>query len=435
MEYLVNFDVVVIGGGPSGLMASIAASEQGKKVLLIEKGHKLGRKLVMSGGGRCNVTNRLPVDEIIKHVPGNGRFLYSAFAMYDNEDIISFFESVGVGLKEEDHGRMFPTTNKSRDVLEALAQRMEELDITIWQDCPVKKIHYKNQTVDYVETTRGDKVYTPNVVVSVGGQAVPKTGSTGDGYVWAKEAGHKITPLFPTEVPILSDEPFILDKTLQGISLREIDLTVLNPKNKVVVTHKMDMIFTHFGISGPAALRCSSFVIKTKEKYKVDTVTMKLDQFPDLKLKDLEEDIMQRVKNDPKKQVKNALKGLIQERLLLFFIERLEIDPEEMCVAISPKKWVQLASVLKDFRFVVKGTYDFDKAFVTGGGVSVKEIIPKEMQSKKIAGLYFSGEILDIHGYTGGFNITCALVTGRLAGYHAGTRDISVIDEESVDNE
>ncbi|WP_088825316.1 MULTISPECIES: NAD(P)/FAD-dependent oxidoreductase [Listeria] len=412
-----DFDVIVIGGGPSGLMAAIQAAEKNKKVLLVEKGPKLGRKLILSGGGRCNVTNRLPVEEIIRHVPGNGRFLYSAFHQFDNEDIIAFFEKLGVHLKEEDHGRMFPVSNSARSVADAMISRMEKLGVTVFMKTPVKKVLYENGQVKGVELLDGQVKTAYSVIVAVGGKSVPRTGSTGDGYGFAKDAGHTITELYPTEVPITSQEPFIMSRALQGISLRDVSLSVLGKKNKIVVTHRMDMIFTHFGISGPAALRCSMFVNQALRKQ--DLVTMELDLFPDLGLEEVHQNVFKLLEENPKKAVKNALSPLIQEKLLLFLLEKVSINPENHYKQESTKKWEAFEQLLKSFVFTVDGTLDFEKAFVTGGGVQTKEIMPKEMQSKLMPGLFFCGEVLDINGYTGGYNITCALVTGHTAGEYA----------------
>lgn len=414
-----NYDCIVIGGGPSGLMAAIAAGEQGARVLLIDKGNKLGRKLAISGGGRCNVTNRLPVEEIIKHIPGNGRFLYSAFTVFNNEDIIAFFEELGIKLKEEDHGRMFPVSNKAQSVVDALLHKLHQLQVEIRVNCPVKDVHYKEGKVATVELHSGEILPTDSLVIAVGGKSVPQTGSTGDGYAWAEKAGHTITELFPTEVPLLSDEDFIKSKTLQGLSLREVGLSVLNPKGKPIVTHKMDMIFTHFGISGPAVLRCSQFVVKAMKKFALKRVTMSLDACPDSKLEQLFQEINQLIKAEPKKALKNVLKGIVPERYLLFLLERNEIDPSMQGGQLAQDKLRSFVENCKSFQFTVNGTQPIEKAFVTGGGVSVKEIEPKTMASKVMPGLYFAGEILDIHGYTGGFNITSALVTGRLAGSNA----------------
>ncbi|MED3562675.1 NAD(P)/FAD-dependent oxidoreductase [Bacillus xiapuensis] len=414
-----EFDVIVIGGGPSGLMASIAAGEKGAKVLLIDKGDKLGRKLAISGGGRCNVTNRLPIDEIIKHIPGNGKFLYSAFSIFSNEDIIAFFEKLGIALKEEDHGRMFPVSNKAQSVVDALLQKLEQLKVRVFKNTAVKDVIYENGQLAGVLLKDGQKIIAKSVVIAVGGKSVPHTGSTGDGYAWAEKAGHTVTELFPTEVPVTSSEPFIQKKTLHGLSLRNIELSVLNPKGKPLISHRMDMIFTHFGVSGPAVLRCSQFVVKAMKKWNLKEVTMSLDILPDKKEETLFQEISKLLKNEPKKSIKNTLKGLLPERYLLFLLENNEIDPAAQGGTISHEKIRSFAKSCKQFTFKVNGTLPLEKAFVTGGGVSVKEIEPQTMASKMTSGLYFCGEILDIHGYTGGYNITSALVTGRLAGTNA----------------
>ncbi|WP_203288454.1 NAD(P)/FAD-dependent oxidoreductase [Metabacillus sp. cB07] len=412
-------DVVIIGGGPSGLMAAIAAGEKGARVLLLDKGNKLGRKLAISGGGRCNVTNRLPVDEIVKHIPGNGRFLYSAFSEFSNEDIIRFFEKLGIQLKEEDHGRMFPVTDKAQSVVDALLNELKKLRVTIRTNEPVETIEYENGKTVGVRLKNGEYIQTQSVVVAVGGKSVPHTGSTGDGYAWAEKAGHTITELFPTEVPVTSNEHFIQEKTLQGLSLRNVALSVLNPKGKVIKTHQMDMIFTHFGISGPAVLRCSQYVVKAMKKFKTTAIPVSIDSFPDRNQEELFQETVKLFKSEPKKAVKNVLKGFLTERYLLFLLEKNGIDPNLPAANLQMDKWRSFIQDCKGFQFNVHGTLSIDKAFVTGGGVSVKEIHPKEMASKLMNGLYFCGEILDIHGYTGGYNITSALVTGRLAGKNA----------------
>lgn len=414
-----NYDVIVIGGGTSGLMAAISAAENKAKVLLLEKGSKLGQKLLISGGGRCNVTNRLPVEEVIKHIPGNGRFLFSAFSIYNNEDIILFFENMGVALKEEDHGRMFPVSNDSKSVLEALLQKLKKHHVDIQINRTVKDVLYENGKVVGILLNDCTVINAKSVVLAVGGKSVPHTGSTGDGYAWAKKAGHTITELFPTEVPITSSEDFIQRKTLQGLALRDIELSVLNPKGKKVISHKMDMLFTHFGISGPAALRCSQFVYKVQQKFNTKNVTMSIDLFPEQNEENLFQETMKIVKDEPKKAIKNVLKGLAPERYLLFLLAKNGIDESSPCNEISTLKIRELVQSFKGFTFVVNGTLSIEKAFVTGGGVSTKEVHPKEMSSKLMNGLYFCGELLDIHGYTGGYNITAAFVTGRLAGASA----------------
>lgn len=414
-----NEDVIVIGGGPSGLMAAIAAAERESRVLLLDKGNKLGRKLAISGGGRCNVTNRLPTDEIIRHIPGNGRFLFGAFSIFNNEDIISFFENLGIRLKEEDHGRMFPASNKAQSVVDALLSHMKDLGVSVRTNTPVKDILYGKDKVEGVLLENGETLSCRSVVVAVGGKSVPHTGSTGDGFPWAKKAGHTISDLFPTEVPVTSNETFIREKTLQGLSLRDVEVSVLNPKGKPIITHRMDMLFTHFGISGPAVLRCSQFVVKAKKKWNLKEVVMRIDAIPDKHLEALFGELKKMLKDEPKKAAKNTLKGLLPERYLLFLLEKSGIDPSAQGASISTDNIRTFATHCKQFEFTVEGTLPLEKAFVTGGGISVKEIEPKSMESKLMKGLFFCGEILDIYGYTGGYNITAALVTGRLAGENA----------------
>ncbi|TSB48126.1 NAD(P)/FAD-dependent oxidoreductase [Alkalicoccobacillus porphyridii] len=416
------YEVIVIGGGPSGLMAAASAAEHGAKVLLIDKGNKLGRKLAISGGGRCNVTNRMERKQLIEHIPGNGKFMHSPFATFDNEDIIQFFEGLGIQLKEEDRGRMFPVNDKAQTVVDTLLRRIQDLRVTIWTNAAVKTIDYLDGKVDSVKLMDGQVLKTKSIIVATGGKSVPHTGSTGDGYPWAKKAGHTITELYPTEVPITSDDPFIKKKALQGLSLRDIELSVINPKGKIIKTHEGDMIFTHFGISGPASLRCSQYVVKALKKFDVSSIELRVDLFPGKSEEDLFQELWKSVKAEPKKQLKNVLKVVTQERMLLYLYEHLSIPSEATCANISHEVLRQLAKTLKQFIIHANGTLSIEKAFVTGGGVSVKEIEPKTMHSKKAEGLYFCGEVLDIHGYTGGYNITCAFSTGYTAGKSAAER-------------
>jgi len=250
-----SYDVIVIGAGSAGLMASIAASSHSASVLLIDKGDKLGRKLGISGGGRCNVTNAKEIDELIKNIPGNGRYLYSALSYFNNQDIIHFFESLGIRLKEEDNGRMFPVSDKAKTVVDALVGKVRSQGVTIMTNSPVEKVIYRDGHAVGVKLKNGKTFRSSAVIVAVGGKSVPATGSTGDGYAWAEEAGHTITELFPTEVPLVANEKFIQSKELQGLSLRNVGLSVWNEKGKKLITHEGDMIFTHFGLSGPIALR------------------------------------------------------------------------------------------------------------------------------------------------------------------------------------
>lgn len=414
------YQTIIIGGGPSGLMAAVAASQESKDILLIEKKKGLGRKLKISGGGRCNVTNRLPYEEIIKNIPGNGKFLYSPFSIFDNESIINFFESRDVQLKEEDHGRMFPVSNKSQDVVDALVNTLNYNNVRVLEETTVNAIQVE-QDGTYTVTLDNQQIYqTHSIVIATGGTSVPQTGSTGDGHKFAESLGHSITELFPTEVPITSPEPFIKAKELKGLSLKDVALSVLKKNGKTRVTHQMDMIFTHFGVSGPAALRCSQFVYKEQKNQKQQEIHMQLDVFPELNHDEVEQKIRALLKATPDKVIKNSLHGLIEERYLLFMLKQATIDDDLTSHHLPNAKITELVNLFKGFKFKVNGTLPIDKAFVTGGGVSLKEIHPKSMMSKISEGLFLCGEVLDIHGYTGGYNITSALVTGHVAGTSAG---------------
>ncbi len=415
------YDVIVIGGGPAGIMSAIIAKANGAKTLLIEKGDRLGKKLAISGGGRCNVTNNQPLEEIIKHIPGNGKFLYSAFSQFNNQDLIRFFLELGIELKEEDHGRMFPKNNSALEVVRVLTNKLNSLGVVVMFNSEVKDVLYAENKVLGVELTNKEKILANNVIIATGGKSVPQTGSTGDGYIWAKKGGHQITDLYPTEVPLISNADFIKEKRLQGLSLRDINLSVLNEKEKVLITHRWDVIFTHFGISGPAALRCSQFVVKELKKGRKE-VELSIDLFPENSKEEIEQKIIGLLKVDQKKSIKNVLKNQIPERLLLCFLERLEIKTETTFANLKKEKIRDLVRLMKEFRFYVQDVFPLEKAFVTGGGVSLKEVDPKTFASKLVQGLYFVGEVLDLHGYTGGYNITIAFVTGYVAGKNASKK-------------
>ncbi|UTX64379.1 NAD(P)/FAD-dependent oxidoreductase [Streptococcus constellatus] len=384
-----HFDTIVIGGGPAGMMAAISSSFYGQKTLLLEKNKKLGKKLAGTGGGRCNVTNNGNLDDLMAGIPGNSRFLFSVFSQFDNYDIINFFTENGVKLKVEDHGRVFPATDKSRTIIEALEQKMKELGATIKTQTEVVSVK-KNEDCFIIKSSKC-MWSCDRLIVTTGDKSYPSTGSTGFGYEIARHFKHTITELEAAESPLLTDFPH---KDLQGISLQDVTLSY----DKHVITH--DLLFTHFGLSGPAALRLSSFV-KGGE-------TIYLDLLPQMSKQDLADFL----EENREKSLKNASKASLPERLAEFFVQGF---PEKV-KQLTDKERNQLIRSIKALKISVTGKMSLAKSFVTKGGVSLKEINPKTLESKLVPGLHFAGEVLDINAHTGGFNITVALCTGWVAG-------------------
>ena len=384
-----HFDTIIIGGGPAGMMAAISSSFYGQKALLLEKNKRLGKKLAGTGGGRCNVTNNGDLDDLLAGIPGNGRFLYSVFSQFDNHDIINFFTENGVKLKVEDHGRVFPSTDKSRTIIEALEKKIAELDGTVITNTEIVSV---KKTDDLFTVRSSDQTWTcQKLIVTTGGKSYPSTGSTGFGHDIARHFKHTVTDLEAAESPLLTDFPH---KTLQGISLDDVTLSY----GKHVITH--DLLFTHFGLSGPAAQRLSSFV-KGGE-------TIYLDVLPQMSQQDLTDFL----EENREKSLKNCLKILLPERMADFFAQPFPEKVKQL--HISEKE--ALIKQIKELPIPVTGKMSLAKSFVTKGGVSLKEINPKTLESKLVPGLHFAGEVLDINAHTGGFNITSALCTGWVAG-------------------
>lgn len=386
---MTNYDTIIIGGGPAGMMATISSSYYGFNTLLIEKNKRLGKKLAGTGGGRCNVTNNGTLEELIDGIPGNGRFLYSVFSQFDNHDIIHFFQENGVKLKEEDHGRMFPTTDKSRTIIEALEKKIKELGghiLTGTEIVSVKKVDNLFQLKSKDQTFTCEKL-----IVTTGGKSYPSTGSTGFGHDIARHFQIQVTELEAAESPLLTDFPH---KALQGISLDDVTLSY----GKHVITH--DLLFTHFGLSGPAALRLSSFVNGGE--------IAELDFLPQTS-----EDLLKQLLEDNReKTVKNALKQVLPERVSEFLSQNY---PEKI-KQLNKIQIEDLVGSVKALNIPITGKMSLAKSFVTKGGVDLKEINPKTLESKKVPGLHFAGEVLDINAHTGGFNITSALCSGWVAG-------------------
>ncbi|CEH29718.1 hypothetical protein AM501_24245 [Aneurinibacillus migulanus] len=421
-----KWDVIVIGGGPAGLMACVAAATNGAKVMLIDKGNKLGRKLMISGGGRCNVTNAKPLEELIKNIPGNGKFLFSALHSFGNREIIDFFTGLGIALKEEDRGRMFPASDKAKTVVDALLNEVRRLGVLIRVNEPVKQLLYNETDVEGVELLSGEIIHCRHIIIATGGCSVPTTGSTGDAYPWARDAGHTVTELFPTAVPLNANNDYIKEAKLQGLSLRDISLSLWNPKGKKVCTEEGDMLFTHFGISGPVVLRVSHYVSVTQRKFGPVPLLLTVDVLPDKTTDDIDRETQDMMKKEPRKAVKNVLRTYIPERLLHLILEMADIEENTTYAHISRTKWREMAQLMKQFPVTVTGTLPLEQATVTGGGITVKEVDPKSMQSKVKRGLFFAGEVLDVHAHTGGYNITVAFTTGHAAGSAAARQALGI---------
>lgn len=411
--------VVVIGGGPAGMMAAITSRENGNEVIIIEKNKQLGKKLLITGKGRCNITSSLDMSEFIKNTPGNGMFLYSAFQKYTNQDIIKFLEKQGLRVKEERGNRIFPITDKSLDVLKCFESKIKELDIKINFDEEAKElIINENKEIKAVKTSKRE-IIADKVILATGGKSYPLTGSTGDGYKMVEELGHKITSIKPSLVPLEIYDKNLCTK-LQGLSLKNVSIKLIDKqKNKEIYEDFGEMIFTHFGVSGPIILSSSAHLVRYKNIEKLmkeKKIILKIDFKPALREEKLDERILRDFNEFKNKQFKNALDKLLPQKLIPVIIEKSEINPNKKVNEITKKERANLLKQLKDFEVDVKEFRTIDEAIITSGGISIKEINPKTMESKKIKGLFFAGEIIDVDSYTGGFNLQVAYSTGYVAG-------------------
>jgi predicted Rossmann fold flavoprotein len=415
-------NVIVIGGGPAGMMAAITAAEYGNNVTIIEKNSDFGKKLLITGKGRCNITSSLYMSEFIKNTPGNGQFLYSAFQNYTNTDIIDFLKNQGLEVKEERGNRIFPVTDKSIDVLNCFKSKINELKIKKLFNTRVQKILVQNGEVLGVRTEK-EIIQTDKIILATGGKSYPLTGSTGDGYLIAKNIGHKVTEIRPSLVPLVIYEKNEC-KEMQGLSLRNVGIKIIDEsKNKLIYEDFGEMIFTHFGISGPTILSGSAHLVRYKEidnLMKEQKIKLQIDLKPALTEEQLDERILRDFKEFKNKQFKHALDKLLPQKMIPIVIKKTKINEEKRVNEITKEERRNLIKVLKKFELTIKDFRPVEEAIITSGGINIKEINPKTMESKLVKGLYFAGEIIDVDSYTGGFNLQIAYSTGYTAGMHVG---------------
>ena len=404
------------------MMAAITAAEFGNAVTIIEKNSSFGKKLLITGKGRCNITSSLYMSEFIKNTPGNGQFLYSAFQNYTNTDIIEFLKKQGLEVKEERGNRIFPITDKSIDVLKCFENKINELKIKKLLNTRVEKILIQNNCVISVRTNN-EMIKTNKVILATGGRSYPLTGSTGDGYIIASNLGHKITPIKPSLVPLVVYEKEECKK-MQGLSLRNVEIKITDLNNgKTIYEDFGEMIFTHFGISGPIILSGSAHLVRYKDienLLKDKKIKLQIDLKPALSESQLDDRILRDFKEFKNKQFKHSLDKLLPQKIIPVIIEKSGIDGEKRVNEITKEERKKLISVLKDFEITIKDFRPVEEAIITSGGIDTKEINPKTMESKIIKGLYFAGEIIDVDSYTGGFNLQIAYSTGYTAGMHVG---------------
>ena len=442
--------IIVRGGGPAGMMAAIEASQNKEnKVIVIEKMQSLGRKLLITGKGRCNITSSLPIEDFIKNTPGNGRFLYSCYQQFTNEDIIKFLNKEGLQVKEERGNRIFPVTDHSQDVLKCFTKKLKENNVEVLYNTRVKEIlvneNYEEQAKKINEEnvkkskkqskkyevigikTENETILADSVILATGGKSYPLTGSTGDGYKLVEKFGHTITKIKPSLVPLEIYEKDIC-KELQGLSLRNIAIKITDlEKNKLLYDDFGEMLFTHFGVSGPTILSSSAHLVRYKnieEKCKNKIVELSIDFKPALSEKKLEARILRDFEELKNKQFKNSLDKLLPQKLIPVIVEQSGISADKKVNEITKEERKTLVKILKDFKLKIKGTRTIDEAIVTSGGIKISEIDPKTMESKLVKNLYFAGEIIDVDSYTGGFNLQIAYSTGFVAGKNASSEKI-----------
>lgn len=402
-------DIIIIGAGAAGCFAAITAAEYGKSVLVFEKNDHIGRKLRITGKGRCNVTNNCSQEELMNNIPVNARFLYSAFSEFTPQDTMAFFEKLGVPLKTERGNRVFPVSDKAEDIVNALSRRMKELGIKIINQ-RVRKINCENGVC--IGVNAGGKDYSSSsVLVACGGKSYPNTGSTGDGYTLAESLGHTITPLSPSLVPLVSPDKYCSE--MMGLSLRNITLRLMD-KNKCIYSELGEMLFTHFGVSGPLVLSASSHI----REMEPDRYILLIDLKPGLNPEQLDARIQRDFAENQNRDFINAIRKLLPTKLIPIAVGLSGISPEQKINSLTKEQRHKFAELVKSFPIKISGYRPIEEAIITSGGVSVKEIKPKTMESKLVSGLFFAGEVIDVDAYTGGFNLQIAFSTAYCAGIY-----------------
>ena len=406
--------VVVIGGGAAGLMAAVIAGREGAKVTLLEKMNYVGKKMGITGKGRCNITNACDMSDFIKNTPGNGKFLYGAYERFTNEDLLQLLHDAGLETKVERGGRVFPASDSALDVRNTFMKLMKHYGVDVHLEEPVKKLLVDDGVVTGVVTDK-ETYHADAVVIATGGKSYPATGSTGDGYMLAAQVGHTITDIRPSLVPIVTEESWVKD--LMGLSLRNVELSVV-AKNKVQAKMFGEMMFTHFGITGPIVLSLSHTVGKLMRKKNIGTIGLDINLKPALSPETLDKRLQKDFDLYSKKQLINGMKDLLPSRLIPLIIELAGIDPQKPINQISKEERQQIGYMLQHMPLTVKGLRPVEEAIVTAGGISLKEFNPKTMESKLLKGLYGAGEVLDIDAFTGGYNLQAAFSTGYVAAMH-----------------
>ena len=406
--------VVVIGGGAAGLMAAVIAGREGAKVTLLEKMNYVGKKMGITGKGRCNITNACDMSDFIKNTPGNGKFLYGAYERFTNEDLLQLLHDAGLETKVERGGRVFPASDSALDVRNTFMKLMKHYGVDVHLEEPVKKLLVDDGVVTGVVTDK-ETYHADAVVIATGGKSYPATGSTGDGYILEAQVGHKITDIRPSLVPIVTEESWVKD--LMGLSLRNVELSVV-AKNKVQAKMFGEMMFTHFGITGPIVLSLSHTVGKLMRKKNIGTIGLDINLKPALSPETLDKRLQKDFDLYSKKQLINGMKDLLPSRLIPLIIELAGIDPQKPINQISKEERQQIGYMLQHMPLTVKGLRPVEEAIVTAGGISLKEFNPKTMESKLVKGLYGAGEVLDIDAFTGGYNLQAAFSTGYVAAMH-----------------